>query len=149
MRKISILFIIMLFAICTTLKSQDTIDVIERAVEITIPEESGVEKEPVFIVVEENAKFQNEGLEKFRDWVQANLIYPSDMASEHLEGRVIVQFIIDVNGKLVEANVIRGVHPSFDNEALRVVRLSPDWEPAKQDGKPVKQQMVIPVRFEL
>lgn len=149
MRTITILFAVIFSAVGLNLKSQDTNQIIERAVEIAIPEESGEPDDPVFIVAEENATFQKEGLEKFIKWVGANLIYPADMASEHIEGRVIVQFIIDVNGKLIEANVLRGVHPSFDNEALRVVRLSPDWEPAKQGGKPVKQQFVIPVRFEL
>ncbi len=61
----------------------------------------------------------------------------------------MVQFAVDSKGKIGDFKVLRGVDPLLDNAALQALQLSPDWVPAKQDGKDVKQQFVIPVDFTL
>jgi TonB family protein len=64
-------------------------------------------------------------------------------------GRVIVKFSIDETGKFYQAEIYQGVHPLLDNEALRVILSSPLWEPAKLNGKNVKQTFIMPVIFQL
>ncbi len=145
---------VLLISICliissTTLKSQDTIrgaDV--KTIDIIAPS-NAIEEKPSLILVDVNAKFQGGDLEKFREWVQKNLVYPPIAVENRIQGTVIIQFYINSKGKLVESSILQSVDPSLDNEVLRVVNLSPDWEPALLDDRPVKQQFIMPVLFGL
>jgi TonB family protein len=103
--------------------------------------------EPSFVYVEQQASFKGGDLENFREWVQKNLIYPEVAKENGIFGRITLQFAVNSQGKVVDVKVLRGVDPSLDNEAIRVVTSSPDWVPAKQSGKNVKQQFVMPVVF--
>ncbi len=89
----------------------------------------------------------NKGLQKFFD---DNLIYPSDASDEGVEGTVKVSFTIDENGKIISP-VVDGMNEGYglDDEALRVVKKMPSWNPGKIKGKPVKTKFTLPVRFEL
>lgn len=107
------------------------------------------DEEPVFIVVEKSAVFQHGSLDKFREWISQNIKYPSEASKNGISGRVIIQFSIDTTGKLCDAKILRGVEPGIDKEALRVINQSPQWTPAEQGGKKVKQQFVMPVVFSL
>jgi len=89
------------------------------------------------------------GIDAFRKMVSDNLQYPEDARQEGIEGNVFLEFDINKNGELVNINVIRGVHPSLDNEAIRVVSLSEKWTPSSMCGKPVKAGYVFPVVFVL
>lgn len=102
-----------------------------------------------FVKVDKQAEFQGGDIETFREWVQKNLVYPPDAIKEGIFGKVTVQFAVDENGKLSAVKIIRGVHPSLDNETIRVLKSSPDWVPAQTEGKNVKQQFVMPVVFAL
>jgi TonB family protein len=106
-------------------------------------------EEPAYVYVEEQALFQGGTLEKFRDWAQKNVVYPPIAAQNGIFGRITVQFAINSTGKVCDIKVLRGVDPSLDQEALRVLGSSPDWAPAKQGGKVVKQQFVMPIVFAL
>jgi protein TonB len=109
-----------------------------------------VEKvEEVFVVVEESATFQGGDVNGFRNWVQGKLVYPAEAAEQGVSGKVIVQFAVNSKGKLVDAVVVRGVHPSLDKEVLKVLAESPAWSAARQGGKNVKQQFTIPIVFNL
>jgi len=108
----------------------------------------------VFIIVEDPAVFQDDkgnsgDLNGFRNWVQQNLKYPEAAAKNGIQGKVYVQFVINTTGEIVAVKVLRGVDPILDNEAIRVISSSPKWKPAKQSGKVVKQQFVIPLTFAL
>jgi TonB family protein len=103
----------------------------------------------VYIIVETPASFQNGDLNAFRDWVNQNLKYPEIAAENGIQGKIYVQFAIDRNGTVVDVKVLRGVDPILDKEAVRVIQSSPKWIPAKQSGKDVKQQFVIPIKFAL
>lgn len=114
------------------------------------PKEKIVEAvEEVFVVVEESATFQGGDVNGFRNWVQGNLVYPAEAAEQGVSGKVIVQFAVNSKGKLVDAVVVRGVHPSLDKEVLKVLSQSPGWSAARQGGKTVKQQFTIPIIFNL
>jgi TonB family protein len=99
--------------------------------------------------VEVNASFQGNDINAFSDWVRSQLIYPSEASSRRIQGKVFVQFSVNSIGEVCDVQAVRKVHPLLDNEAIRVVRNSPKWIPAKTEGKNVKQIFVIPVAFNL
>jgi TonB family protein len=105
--------------------------------------------EPSFVFVEKQALFQGGTLENFREWVQQNLVYPPEAVKNKMSGRITVQFAINSKGKVVDVKILRGVAPLLDQEAIRAIKLSPDWTPAEQGGRLVKQQFVMPVIFQL
>jgi len=108
-----------------------------------------VEEEPVFIIVEEQASFQGGDVNSFREWVMKNIKYPVVAAENGIQGKVYVQYAVNSKGEVVDVKVVRGVDPSLDAEAVRVIQSSPKWEPAKQRGTKVKQQFTIPIAFVL
>ncbi len=75
--------------------------------------------------------------------------YPSTAVSGKVRGCVLVQFIVETDGKLTDFRVLEGVSPALDAEALRVVKLMPPWQPGRRNGKPVRFLYVIPVDFRL
>ena len=75
--------------------------------------------------------------------------YPSTAVSGKVRGCVLVQFIVEADGKLTDFRVLEGVSPALDAEALRVVKLMPPWQPGRRNGKPVRFLYVIPVDFRL
>jgi TonB family protein len=103
----------------------------------------------VYFVVEEMPNFQDGGQDAFRRYIGENIRYPEDAKAEGIDGRVFVQFIVKADGTVSEAKIVRGVHKTLDEEALRVVRASPEWKPGKQDGKPVDVAFTFPVNFTL
>ena len=105
--------------------------------------------EQVFIVVEEQASFQGGSVNEFRTWVTTNLKYPDIAIKKGISGKVYVQYAVNSKGDVVDVKVVRGVDPSLDKEAIRVISSSPKWEPAKQKGTKVKQQFTIPIAFQL
>ena len=78
-------------------------------------------------------------------FIQQNIQYPDPDIC--ITGKVIVQFIISTDGNITNAKIVRSVHPKFDKEALRVVKLMPKWKPGTQKGKPVAMEYTIPVSF--
>ncbi len=105
--------------------------------------------EPAFLIVEQQAAFQGGSFEQFKVWVQEHLVYPATAKEDGIFGRVTLQFAVNSQGKVCDVKVLRGVDPSLDQEAVRVTSSSPDWIPAKQSGKNVRQQFVMPVVFTL
>ena len=85
----------------------------------------------------------------FTEWVNKNLKYPKDAKDAHVEGAVKLQFTVGTNGGVQEVQILQGVYPSLDNEALRVIRSSPKWKPGIKDGKPVRVSYTLPVIFVL
>ncbi|GAB1373134.1 M56 family metallopeptidase [Bacteroidales bacterium] len=100
-----------------------------------------------FTVVEVKPKFQGGDENLFTKWVASNLVYPELAVKDSIQGRVIVQFDVSDKGKVENVKVVRGVFSLLDEEAHRVVSLSPDWEPGLQDGKPVRVRYTFPVIF--
>lgn len=103
----------------------------------------------VFVdVVEQLPEFPG-GMSELMKYLQQNLKYPKAAQDAGKEGRVIVQFVVNADGSIANPNVISGVEPSLDNEALRVVKMMPKWQPGKQDGKAVAVKFALPVTFNL
>lgn len=93
--------------------------------------------------------FNGKGVEEFGVWVSNNLRYPEIAKRNKTYGRVVVRFIIEKDGTLSNAKVFRKTDPALDQEALRVVRLSPKWTPGEVDGKPVRVSFFFPVIFQM
>ena len=82
-------------------------------------------------------------------WVYQYLRYPQSAVEEGVQGRVVVDFIIEKDGRITGARVIRSVDPRLDEEALRVVNASPKWRPGRVNGQKVRTSMTIPIEFVL
>ncbi len=89
------------------------------------------------------------GMVAMMRFLQDNVQYPFKAAKQNINGRVVVQFIVEKDGRVGHAKIARSVHPLLDEEALRVVRLMPKWTPGKQKGKPVRVKFNIPITFRL
>ena len=113
-----------------------------------------VEVEPEIFdpfVLEEQALFNGKPAEDaFRSYIGQNLTFPQIAIDNGIFGKVFVQFVIDQRGNVVDVQVVRGVDPSLDNEALRLIKsTSGMWTPGKQSGKPVKVRYTFPISFQL
>ena len=82
---------------------------------------------------------------EFAKWVNENLTYPEAAKKEGVQGRMVLRFVIYPDGKVRDVEVMRGVHPDMDAEAVRVVSSSPDWKPGTVNGKPVKVSYILPI----
>jgi protein TonB len=111
-------------------------------------EEEEVEEQQIFQVVEEQPEFPG-GMGECMKWLAKNMKYPQIAQENGVQGRVIVQFVVNRDGSIVDAVVARGVDPQLDKEALRVVGQMPKWKPGKQRGKEVRVRFTLPVMFRL
>ena len=93
--------------------------------------------------------FKGKGADAFSAWVTAHLKYPKDAKAARIDGTVKVKFVVGSNGGVQEVEVLQGVFPSLDAEAVRVVRSSPKWKPGIKDGKPCRVTYTLPVIFVL
>jgi len=101
-----------------------------------------------FRVVERLPEFPGGSVE-FMKWLTRNLNYPSTAQSRKIQGRVVVSFIVNKDGKVSDVMVLKSAHPLLDREALRVIRMMPDWKAGEDKGKPCRTMMAIPVVFAL
>lgn len=107
-----------------------------------------VDENGVYMVCDEMPKYPN-GMQELMKFLQKNINYPEDCEKAGVQGRVIVQFVVDKEGNIIEPKVVRGIHESLDKEALRVIKMMPKWEPGKQDGKPVSVKHTVPIAFKV
>ena len=113
-------------------------------------EEEQIEEEAIpFQLVEEKPSFQGGDANKFSKWVGKNLVYPEIAKENGVQGRVTLQFTVETNGKVTNVKVLRGIDPSLDKEAVRVVSSSPAWKPGKQRDRAVRVTYTFPVIFQL
>ena len=82
-------------------------------------------------------------------YLQQNIKYPVNAAKNNIDGRVIVQFVIEKDGSIGEVKVVRSVEEELDAEAVRVVKALPNFEPGRQDGEAVAVWYTLPVMFKL
>ena len=123
-------------------------EVLKAKEEIAQPEPPKEEENKVFDVVEEQPSFPG-GMGALMQWLNDNINYPPIAAENGIEGRVIVQFVVSKTGAISDVRVARGVDPSLDKEAVRVVSKMPNWTPGKQNGTNVNVRFTLPVQFRL
>jgi protein TonB len=116
--------------------------------EPVIVEEEEVEEEEIFIVVEEQPSFPGGDRERIR-FLAENIEYPQLARESGIQGTVYVTFVVEKDGSVTDVRVMRGIGGGCDEEAVRVVKMMPQWKPGKQRGKPVRVQFNMPIRFTL
>lgn len=106
------------------------------------------EESQVFFIVEDMPEFPGGEL-ALRKFIANAIKYPVIAQENGISGKVYVNFVVDKDGSVTAAKVARGVDPSLDKEALRVVNSLPKWKPGMQRGKPVKVSYTVPISFVL
>ena len=122
----------------------EIMDYVEEVAEETIEEEA-----IPFQLVEEKPSFNGGDANEFSKWVNSRLVYPEIAKENGVQGRVTLQFTVNTDGSVSNVKVLRGVDPSLDKEAVRVVSSSPKWKPGKQRDRAVKVTYTFPVIFQL
>ena len=124
--------------------------VLKAVEEIATPEppKQEAEQNKVFDVVEQQPQYPG-GMGALNQWLGSNIKYPVMAAENGIEGRVVVQFVVERDGSVSGVHVVRGVDPSLDKEATRVVSAMPKWIPGKQNGSAVRVKYTVPVTFRL
>lgn len=117
------------------------ITIVEKPVQVIEPP---VQKEEIFMVVEEQPTL--DGLYEF---LSSHIKYPEEAKELGIQGKVFVTFVVEKDGSITEVKVLRGIGGGCDEEAVRVVKSMPKWNPGKQRGTPVRVQFNIPVKFTL
>ncbi|NMD00437.1 MAG: energy transducer TonB [Bacteroidales bacterium] len=115
---------------------------------IEVQQEEENEEIVNFYVIEEKPEFPGGEAAMFQ-WIAKNVKYPEIAKENGVQGKVFVQFVIGKEGKVTDVQVVRGVDPSLDKEAVRIIQSMPAWKPGKQRGKPVKVSFQLPINFKL
>ena len=122
---------------------------VEKAeIEQPKPEPKKEEDNKVFDVVEQQPAFPG-GQGALLSWLSQNIHYPAVAEENGIQGRVVVSFVVEKDGSISNVQVVRGVDPSLDKEAARVVKSMPKWTPGKQNGQAVRVKYNVPVTFKL
>lgn len=108
----------------------------------------GVAKDEVFMVTEQMPEYPG-GMKELFKFLQDNLKYPENAMKNNVQGRVIVQFVVEKDGTPTEFKVARSVDPDLDAEALRVMKTMSKWKPGMQRGEVVRVKYTVPVSFKL
>ena len=106
------------------------------------------QKEEPFDVVEDMPAFPG-GMEAMIQFISSNIKYPADAKKQKVDGRVLVNFVVEKDGSITEVKVIKPAFPSLDAEAVRVVKAMPKWKPGYQKGQAVRVQFTMPINFSL
>lgn len=113
-----------------------------------VVEEEERDDTPVFYIVEEMPEFPG-GEAALQKYLATSVKYPVIAQENGIQGKVFIQFVINTKGEVTNATVLRGVDPSLDKEALRVVQAMPSWKPGKQRNRPVRVSYTVPINFVL
>ena len=131
MKKLILLVVVALFC-CTSAMAQTV-----------------VVDEEIFLVVAENAPEFPGGSDSLYAYIARNIKYPETAKKEKIEGRVFVTFVIEKDGQVSSAKILRDIGGGCGEEAIRVVKNMPKWKPGTQRGNPVRFQFNLPVSFML
>lgn len=130
---------------------EDDVNAVEPGLAIPPPGVGAVEPLPppppptIFSYVEQMPEFPGD----LNKYLADNMRYPEGAKTNHVQGRVIVHFVVTEDGSIEGAKVTRSIHKELDEEAIRLIRAMPKWKPAKQNGRPVKVYYTLPVSFKL
>jgi hypothetical protein len=123
----------------------DTVINFNEAIKLLMTEEN----KTIFVESEEDASFEGGSFSKFRSFIQQHLIYPDYVLKRRITGKVLVQFIVNDSGYIAMPKALRSVDNDLSMEIFRIFSSSPQWQPAKQAGKTVCKQFVLPIKFEI
>ena len=128
-----------------TVQDEEVVEVVE-----VVEEEVEEYKPPaeVFVIVEEMPEFPG-GTEALFKFIYDNIQYPQIALENSIEGNVIVRFCVNYKGAIEQVSIIRGIDPSLDTEAIRLINTLPAWKPGRQAGNPVNVWYTLRVQFQL
>ena len=129
-----------------TLAVKNTAEIGEKVVESSGPKKVFTGK--VYDLVDEMPSFPG-GLEELYKWIGSNVQYPAIAIDICIQGTVIVAFIVEPDGSVSNAKLVRSVDPCIDQEALRLVGQMPKWNPGKRAGVPVRVRYCLPIKFKV
>ena len=132
----------------TIVSAEDQAEFVEITDDVPIVVEEPEKEEEIFQVVENQPEFPG-GMAELMKYLQKNIKYPTICQEQGIQGRVIVQFVVNSDGSIVDPQVVKPVNPYLDKEALRVVSNMPKWKPGEQRGKKVRVRFTLPVTFRL
>jgi len=129
------LWVVFMVSICSSVHAQ-------------IPTKSTDEGDPVYAAVEQAAQFPG-GVQAFSVFLAKSIQYPDEARKAKVQGKVFATFVVEKDGSLSNIKVLRGIGSGCDEEAVRVLKTSPQWEPGKQNNLPVRQQYTVPISYTL
>lgn len=137
------------FIAVDTIEALDNIENIDPENEDETLEEEAeeiIQDEKIYTTVDQQAEFPG-GMNAWSRFIMTTLKYPSAAARANKGGRVFVSFVVNTDGSIQDVKLIKGVGFGFDEEAIRVIKAMPRWNPAKQNGKPVRSIFTQPITF--
>ena len=120
----------------------------EGVQKLDVKKEGANDNDSIYNVVSENAEFPG-GNMAASNWISKNMTYPEECRKQGIEGRVVIKFVVNKDGSIVDAEAVKSPHPALAEEGLRVVKSMPKWKPAKEGGKVVRSRFNIPIVFKL
>ena len=126
----------------------DKFKAVQEQVVVKEPEPQVKKEEEIFVAVEQQAEFPG-GQAALMKWLSNNIRYPEAAQQNDIQGRVIVKFVVEKDGSIGAASIVKGVDKDLDREALRVVKKMPKWQPGKNNGVAVRSYLNLPVTFKL
>lgn len=114
----------------------------------TVNAQSDTSVNKIYLAPDKAPEFPG-GIKEFYTFLAKTIKYPSKSRNKGKEGRVVVSFIIEKDGRVSDSKILVSVADDIDKEAIRVVNLSPQWTPGMVDGRPVRTQFSLPVTFAL
>ena len=135
--------------ITTDISFEDFTDDLEITTQVVEVEEEEIEDDQPFIKVEKMPSFQGGDLNKFRNWVQERVRYPQIAQENGVSGKVVLSFVVEKDGTLTNIEVLQSPDRSLADEAVRVLKTSPKWEPGQQRNQPVRVKYTLPVDFRI
>ena len=122
------------------------INILILSVSFAFAQEIDVNDTTIYHFVDIKAEFVG-GEKALIKWLNDNIIFPPECAEMGIQGRTYVKFVVEKDGSITNAEVVRGIHPILDREAIRLVKAMPKWEPAIKDNKIVRSYFILPVSF--
>ena len=120
----------------------------EGVQQLNVKNEGANDNDSIYNVVSENAEFPG-GDVALSDWMRKNMKYPEECRKQGIQGRVVISFVVNKDGSIVDLETVRSPHPALAEEGLRVVKSMPKWKPAKENGKVVRSRFNVPIMFRL
>ena len=124
---------------------EENVDIVQQ---VAVADEE-IEEEQLFVKVEKMPTFMGGDISKFRSWVASKLRYPQLAQENNITGRVLLKFVVEKDGTLTNIQVLQSPDKSLADEAIRVLKTSPRWEPGKQRNQSVRVFYTLPVDFQL
>ena len=121
----------------------------DEPIEFVVPAPEPAVEDEIFLIAETMPSFMDGTIETFRAWVMQNVKFPQIAADNNIQGRVVLSFVIDKDGRLTDIEVLQSPDRSLSEEAIRVLSKSPKWSPGKQRNQTVRVKFTLPVDFRM